>query len=105
MTKDKLYRLMDVLDEIKQVDEILSVHVKDQKNTSSLMVNQYKAKKEKLLAYLINEINSSPEHRSYRLKLIGQVMDQFYSTPKVSHTITMKGDSELSQLEEAILAS
>jgi hypothetical protein len=102
MKKNKLYRLMDVLDEIKQVDEILSVHSKKSKTESTLMLSQYKAKKEKLLVYFINELNSSPEHRPSRLAIIKKMMERYYPSSKSGKVAFFKQDQELSQLEEAI---
>lgn len=54
MKNENLYRLMDVLDEIKQIDDLISKHLELTKSDSSFMVDQYEARKEQLLAYFIN---------------------------------------------------
>ena len=102
MTKNKLYRLMDVLEEIKQVDEILSVHKNKGPESSTLMIKQYKAKKEKLLVYFINEINSSPENLPDRLNIIHQIITKFYSDSQTGKSLNRMGDSSLNELVEAI---
>jgi hypothetical protein len=98
MENDKLYRLMDLLDEIKQLDSIISKHEAESKNDSLIMVNQYTARKEQLLSYFINEINASSENKSFRLTLIKQIMDVFYPTKnKKNKKIDDKNLIELAQ--------
>lgn len=82
MEKEKLYRLMDVLDEIKLIDELISKHESQGLEASSLMLDQYHSRKEQLLTYFINEINASTEARSSRLSMIKLVMERFYPENK-----------------------
>ncbi len=104
MEKEKLYRLMDVLDEIKQIDELISKHESQGEEASSLMVGQYKARKEQLLTYFINEINASAEYRSSRLSMIKLMMERFYPEIKDEKKKAIKQDKNLSSLEKALSA-
>lgn len=102
MEKEKLYRLMDVLDEIKQVDELISKHESLGEEASSLMVDQYRARKEQLLTYFINELNASAEYRSSRLSIIKLMMERFYPENKEVKNKTIKQDKNLSSLVKAL---
>lgn len=103
MKKDKLYRLMDVLDEIKQLDELLSKHASSE-DGSSLMMDQYKARKDQLLIYFINEINASEEYRDHQLKIIKHIMERFYSEAGKESSLHSVKDKDLSELVDAISA-
>lgn len=103
MEKEKLYRLMDVLDEIKQIDVLISKH-ESQEEQSSLMLDQYKARKEQLLMYFINEINASSEYRSYRLSMIKLVMERFYPEIKEEKRKAIKLDKNFNSLVNALSA-
>lgn len=104
MEKEKLYRLMDVLDEIKQIDKLLSKHQSSKENSSSLMMDQYKARKEQLLTYFINEINASVEYKGFRLEIIKLVMERFYSQITDDKEKVHIQDKNLHSLAEAITA-
>ena len=104
MEKEKLYRLMDVLDEIKQIDELISKHELQGEEASSIMLDQYKARKEQLLMYFINEINASTEYRSYRLSMIKLIMERFYPEIKEEKRKAIKLDKNFSSLVNAISA-
>jgi len=100
MEKEKLYRLLDILDEIKQLDELISKHAIHPKEGSSLMIDQYRERKNQLLTYFINEINASPEFKTSRLTLIKQVMERFYNETESKDK--MLKDKGLSTLVNAL---
>lgn len=104
MEKEKLYRLMDVLDEIKEIDELILKHESQGEEASSLMIDQYKARKDQLLTYFINEINASAENRSSRLSMIKIVMERFYTENKEDKTKAIKVDKNFSSLVNALSA-
>lgn len=104
MEKEKLYRLMDVIDEIKQIDELISKH-EQEVEVSSLMIDQYKSRKEQLLTYSINEINTTSNHRSSRLSMIRLMMERFYPEIEENNQKTTIQDKNLSSLAKALLAS
>lgn len=102
MTTDKLYRLMDILDDLKKIDSIMQVHRSNTTDTSEVMLSQYKARRNQLLVYFINELNASSDmdETPQRLGLIKNIMDRFYSVPGVFE----KQDSQLDSLAEALSA-
>ena len=104
MEKEKLYRLMDVLDEIKQVEELISKYEFQGEDASSIMLDQYKARKEQLLIYFINEINASTEYRSYRLSMIKLIMERFYPEIKEDKRKEIKLDKNFNSLVNALSA-
>jgi hypothetical protein len=103
MEKEKLYRLMDVLDEIKQIDQLISKHLEQSNGKSSLMIDQYHARKDQLLTYFINEVNVSAENRNIRLSIIKTTMERFYSKT-ISSNSNSSVDKNLNSLSDAIFA-
>lgn len=75
MDNAKKYRLMDLIDDIKAVDAMINLHSTD---SSAMMLEQYKYKKDKLVSYLIDEL-VNPEVRSAKsILLIKIVIEKFY---------------------------
>jgi ribosome maturation protein Sdo1 len=75
MDDAKKYRLMDLIDDIKGVDAMLKLHSTD---TSAMMLEQYKYKKDKLVSYLIDEL-VNPEVRSAKsIFIIKKAIEKFY---------------------------
>lgn len=104
MDKAKLYRLMDVIDEIKQLDDLISIHHEHKSGENSLMLEQYLAKKDQLLGYFINELNAFSDAQSHNLHLIKQVMERFYNqSPNIS-AVQIPKDNNLRVLYDALSA-
>jgi hypothetical protein len=79
MKNAKKYRLMDLIDDIKNVEAMIKLHSTD---TSAMMLEQYKYKKDKLISYLIDEL-VEPELRSAKSMLIIKiVIEKFYPNLK-----------------------
>jgi len=53
MTSAQKYKLMDLIEDIEKVDRMISLHSSD---SSAMMLEQYKYKKDKLISYLIDEL-------------------------------------------------
>ncbi len=89
---------MDLLDDIKRVDAMIKLH---STNPSPFMLNQYKAKKEKLTSYLIDEL-VEPTVRSPRsFSIILQLLGKFY--PNLSTEAEQdETHRELQQLQAAL---
>lgn len=75
MKESKKYELQDLIEKIEKVDEMIKIH---KSNPSKFMLNQYEAKKEKLLAYLIDELMDSKVRSAYSFKLIMMALTKFY---------------------------
>ena len=101
MEQAKNYRLMDLIDDIKKVDAMINLHSKN--SESSFMIEQYKAKKEKLTGYLIDEL-VEPEYRSTKsFSIIRILIDKFY--PNVSKEAQKdKEHKDLNEIEHALSA-
>ena len=75
MDEAKRYKLLDLIEDIKKTDAMITLH---SSNASGLMLDQYKAKKEKLIGYLIDEL-VEPDLRSARsFAIIKTVIEKFY---------------------------
>jgi hypothetical protein len=75
----KKFKLMDLVDDIKEVDAMIKLHSAD---NSAMMLEQYKYKKEKLVSYLIDEL-VEPEFRSPKsFSIIQKIIETFYPNIK-----------------------
>jgi len=79
MNNLKKYKLMDLIENIKEVDAMIHLHSNDD---SSLMLDQYNYKKDKLIGFLIDEL-VEPEFRSAKsMFVIKTVIEKFYPNLK-----------------------
>lgn len=100
MEDAKKYKLMDLIDDIKEVDAMIKLHSADR---SAHMLEQYKYKKDKLISYLIDEL-VDPEIRSAKsMFIIKTVIEKFYPN-LISEAQADLDHKELSDLE-AVLAA
>lgn len=93
---------MDILDDLKQIDGIISLHRSEGSATSELMLSQYLSRRNQLLVYFINELNASSDldYTPQRLGIIKQIMERFYHGSLSNE----KHDSQLDRLAEALSA-
>lgn len=99
MDNVKKYRLMDLIDDVKEVDAMIKLHSTD---SSSSMLEQYKYRKDKLIGYLIDEL-VEPELRSAKgMFIIKMMIEKFYPNLKAE----VQGDNNHKDLNEleAVLA-
>ncbi|RYX83492.1 hypothetical protein EON73_03825 [bacterium] len=83
MNSNKLFKLIDLVEDIKKLDEIIAFH---QTNTdSTIMLFQYQAKKVKLTSLLISELISSQFKSTSSLLFIKRLLDKFYSESYTAH--------------------
>ncbi len=75
MKVSKKYQLQDLIEKIDKVDEMVKLHAK---NPSKFMLEQYEAKKEKLLGYLIDELVDSKMRSPYSFKLVLMALQKYY---------------------------
>ncbi|PWH81292.1 hypothetical protein [Brumimicrobium oceani] len=104
MENEKLYRLLDVLDEIKQIDELMLIHDSKKEKATTLIMDQYRFRREQLLTYLINEINASSDNLSSRLSMIKLIMERFHIEIKGEEKQQDIDDINLNSLAQAIMA-
>ncbi|HEY8928116.1 MAG TPA: hypothetical protein VIM55_02935 [Mucilaginibacter sp.] len=97
MKKTEIYKLMDLIEDVKKLDELISVH--RQSDSSPFMINQYEAKKTKLIGSLIDELASPPVQSTQSYLLIQMLLNKYY--PLKSEEGSML-DSDIRQLAAAI---
>jgi hypothetical protein len=99
MEQAKIFTLVDLIEDIKKVDEMISFH---KNNPSDFMRIQYIERKQKLISYLIDEL-VEPEMRSPKsFAIILSALDKFYPNLK-KEAASDASHKELSELE-AVLA-
>ena len=85
----QVFKLIDLIEEIKKVDAMLVLH---NDNDSSFMSSQYESKKTKLMSQLIDELISPSVQSPQSLLLIQQVLEKFY--PKTDRILNYDEDIE-----------
>lgn len=103
MNDAKKYELQDLIEKLDQVDKMIAIH---SSNPSKFMLEQYTAKKEKLLSYLIDELVDAKIRSAYSFKLIFLALSRFY--PEVSkkdnrQLSKVKNYKELKGLESVLV--
>lgn len=79
MKESVVFRLMDLIEDIKDVNKMIQLHAD---SPSDLMLIQYKAKRDKLMSYLIDEL-VKPDVRSPKsFAIILQLLDKQYPNLK-----------------------
>jgi hypothetical protein len=94
MNSSKLYRLIDLIEEIKKIDEIILMH-KNQGN-DDFMSSQYESKKSKLMQDLISDLAANSNETPEVFKTIEKIIFKFYPNE------SPKKHSDLDQLVAAI---
>lgn len=90
---------MDLIDDIKEVDAMIKLHSAD---SSAMMLEQYKYKKDKLISYLIDEL-VEPELRSAKsMFIIKIIIDKFYPNLK-NEALADIEHKDLNELEAVLV--
>jgi hypothetical protein len=98
MKDNKLYSILDLIEEISKVDKMIDLH-KD--SNSTLMLNQYKNQKLKLSNYLFKELLSNSDNRSEVMYIIKLFIEKFYDN-EISHLKFGENDS-LKKIENVFI--
>jgi len=96
MKSGQLYKLMDLIEEIRKVDAMLLMHQKSGENL--LMANQYEARKTKLMAELIDGLTSPAVQSPQSFSLIRKAISEFYPSSDLSTNL----DKDIRELANAI---
>jgi hypothetical protein len=100
MNKQRLYRLLDLIEDLKQVDQLIALH---SSNPSSFVLKQYLSKKEKLIVYLIDELVEPSLRSPKSFFMIHQLLSRFY--PNLSVDTQNGGDTiDFRELQAALTA-
>ena len=96
MKKADIYKLMDLIEEIKKVDAMILLH--QDLDKSKFMVSQYEGRKTKLIGSLIDELVSPPVQSPQSFSLIKLIIEKYYPSNK-----NMKEfDTDIEKLAAAI---
>lgn len=98
MKDNKLYHILDLIEEIDKVDKMLVLH-KD--SDSDLMLNQYKSQKLKLSNYLVKELLTNSDNRAEVMYIIKLFIEKFYNN-EMRHLQFEENDS-LKKIENVFI--
>jgi len=98
MKDNKLYHILDLIEEIDKVDKMLILH-KD--SDSALMSDQYKNQKLKLSNCLVKELLTNSDNRTEVMYIIKLFIEKFYNN-EISHLHFEENDS-LKKIENVFI--
>ena len=76
MKKVDVLKLMDLVEDIKKLDELIVTS--RQKKTSDFVLNQYEAKKIKMVGSIIHELANPPIQSIESYLLIKKILNKYY---------------------------
>jgi NADH dehydrogenase/NADH:ubiquinone oxidoreductase subunit G len=97
MKKVEVLKMIDSVEEIKKLDELIQESRK--KKTSDFVINQYEAKKLKLIGSTITELASAPIQSIESYQLIQKILNKYY--PNISEDSPLN-DDDISKIATAI---
>jgi len=98
MNKSRLYKLYDLVEDIKKVDGLIRMHLLNE--PTDIVAGQYKARKTKLIGSLIDEL-ASPEFQSPEsFNIIRKVLEKY--CPEIYVAGFSEVSQELKNLEAAL---
>ena len=98
MKDNKLYHILDLIQEIDKVDKMLVLH-KD--SDSDLMSSQYKNQKLKLSNYLVKELLTNSDNRTEVMYIIKLFIEKFYNN-ELSH-LQFEENDNLKKIENVFI--
>jgi len=99
MKDNKLYNILDLIEEIDKVDKMIELH-KD--SESDFMLKQYQDKKLKLSGFLFEELLTNTDSRSEVMYLIKIFIEKFYQQEIKNHQ-RFKKEDYLKRIEDVFL--
>lgn len=97
MKKVEVLKMIDLVEEIKKLDDLIQQSRK--KKTSDFVINQYEAKKLKLIGSTITELASAPIQSIESYQLIQKILNKYY--PNISEDALLN-DDDISKIATAI---
>jgi len=99
MKQTQFYKLLDIVEDVKKVDAMIKLHSLNNED-SSFMLNQYQARKDKLVGILIDELVSPSLRSSRSIHTIKLIIDKYY--PDLDNKYSVSKSDDFSMLELAI---
>jgi hypothetical protein len=96
MKKAEIYKLMDLIEDVKKLDGLILLH--RQTGNSDFMVDQYEAKKTELMGMLIDELATPPVQSAQSYQLIKMLLNKYYPYKPEGQI----ADSDISKLAAVI---
>ncbi|WP_183557228.1 hypothetical protein [Mucilaginibacter sp. SP1R1] len=97
MKKVEVLKLMDLIEDIKKLDELIITS--RSKKTSAFVLNQYEAKKIKMIGSIINELANPPIQSIESYLLIKKILNKYY--PNIAEEELMN-DSDIGKIVAVI---
>ncbi|MEP6806743.1 MAG: hypothetical protein ABI892_19605 [Flavobacterium sp.] len=98
MKDNKLYHILDLIEEIDKVDKMLILH---KNSDSDLMSSQYKNQKLKLSNYLVKELLTNSDNRTEVMYIIKLFIEKFYNN-EISH-LQFEENDNLKKIEDVFI--
>src|SRR5690554_6849907 len=99
MEDNKLYHILDLIEEINKVDKMIEIH----KNSElDLMLKQYQNQKLKLSSLLFKELLTNTDNSTDDMYLIRMFIVKFY-TEEVNDNQRIKKEDRLKRIEDVFL--
>jgi hypothetical protein len=98
MKDNKLYSILDLIEEIDKVDKMIYLHTG---SASDLMLNQYKNQKLKLSNCLFKELLANSDNRSEVMYLIKIFIEKFYDN-EINH-LKFEENDNLKKIQNVFL--
>src|SRR5690554_7131563 len=99
MKDNKLYNILDLIEEIDKVDKMIELH-KD--SESDFMLKQYQDKKLKLSGFLFEELLTNTDSRSEVMYLIKIFIEKFYKQ-EIKNNKSFKKENNLKRMKKIFL--
>ncbi len=93
MKKVEVLKLIDLIEDVRKLDELIVTGRK--KKTSDFVLNQYEAKKIKMIGSLIHELANPPIQSLESYLLIKKILDKYY--PAIASD-ELVNDSDISKI-------
>lgn len=97
MKDNKLFHIIDLIEEIRELDKMIDLH---EKNNSGFMLDQYTHKKVKLSGFLFKELIISNDSSPEVMYLISLFLGKFYQK-EIKNTKFSDGDA-MKKIEELV---
>ena len=98
MKKHQIYKLLDLIEQINEVNKMIKLH---SENDSEFMASQYKVEKSEYIAELVKTLNSSKIQSEENYQLLSRLLSEFYPNNKLMQKETINYEEEFARLSKA----
>lgn len=98
MEKHHIYKLLDLIEQINEVNKMIKLH---SENDSEFMASQYRAEKAEYVAELIQTLNSSKIQSEKNYLLLNRLLSEFYPNNNLMQKESINYEEEFARLGNA----